>query len=36
MDMLNKVWVLGETPESYAALIAVGRRIGECVVAVCI
>ncbi len=34
--MLNKVWVLGETPESYAALIAVGRRIGESVEAVCI
>lgn len=34
--MLNKVWVLGETPESYAALVAVGKRLGESVEAVCI
>lgn len=29
MSTLNNVWVLGETPESYAPLTAVARRLGD-------
>ncbi len=34
MSTFGTVWVMGEDPESYAALCAVGRRVGERVEAV--
>ena len=34
MSRVNTVWVLGETPESYASLCSVARRLGDTVEAV--
>lgn len=36
MSKVNTVWVLGETPDTYAALCAVARRLGDKVEAVVI